>query len=177
MFKMLIEQNRLEEDALYLLPSPGGGSASKSAAPSNLSRAISWITLERLLILFLFGLLSYCISFITLQNRCAKSTTAQLLTTAQYGVDRNYMTLDHANDHLWDTLTLNHENGGVIWSSDGNTEGNETVGIISMFHQLHCLSSFRKALQAASSGEDIGKDWHDNGHWPHCFDYMRKVST
>lgn len=45
------------------------------------------------------------------------------------------------------------------------------------FHQLHCLAAFRKALQESREGIDIGMSWRDNGHWPHCFDYMRKVST
>lgn len=43
------------------------------------------------------------------------------------------------------------------------------------FHQLHCLASMRKALQDAREGVDIGVDYRDNGHWPHCFDYLRKV--
>lgn len=46
---------------------------------------------------------------------------------------------------------------------------------IPRFHQLHCLSSLRKALQHAAHGEDIGTDYHDNAHWPHCFDYLRST--
>ena len=40
---------------------------------------------------------------------------------------------------------------------------------------MHCLTSFRKALQDASDGVEIGKDNHDNSHWPHCFDYLRNA--
>lgn len=44
------------------------------------------------------------------------------------------------------------------------------------FHQLHCLAAMRKALQDAREGVDIGVDYRDDGHWPHCFDYLRKAS-
>lgn len=43
------------------------------------------------------------------------------------------------------------------------------------FHQLHCLSSFRKALQDAYEGQAVAFDWQSNGHWPHCLDYLRKT--
>jgi hypothetical protein len=33
----------------------------------------------------------------------------------------------------------------------------------------------RKALQSATEGKNIGMDWHDDGHWPHCMDYLVKV--
>lgn len=44
------------------------------------------------------------------------------------------------------------------------------------FHQLHCVSSMRTALQDLLAGKDIGIDWHDNGHWPHCLDYLVQAS-
>ena len=34
----------------------------------------------------------------------------------------------------------------------------------------------RKALQSAAEGKNIGVDWHDDDHWPHCMDYLVKVS-
>jgi hypothetical protein len=43
------------------------------------------------------------------------------------------------------------------------------------FHQLHCLAYFRKTLQRAHAGEDVGLDWEDNSHWPHCFLYLRQA--
>ena len=43
------------------------------------------------------------------------------------------------------------------------------------FHQLHCLAAFRRAIQLGHEGIDPGKDFMDDAHWPHCFDYMRKV--
>lgn len=33
----------------------------------------------------------------------------------------------------------------------------------------------RKALQRARAGEDIGIDYRDNTHWPHCFHYLREA--
>jgi hypothetical protein len=49
--------------------------------------------------------------------------------------------------------------------------------IFSRFHQLHCLASFRKALQDLQDGKFIGKDENDDMHWPHCFDYLYQVSV
>lgn len=43
------------------------------------------------------------------------------------------------------------------------------------FHQIHCLTSFRKALQTAREGNEIGIDFHDDEHWPHCLWYMRQA--
>jgi hypothetical protein len=44
-------------------------------------------------------------------------------------------------------------------------------------HQLHCLVSMRKALQDAYEGKEIGFDQNENGHWPHCFNYLREVRS
>lgn len=33
----------------------------------------------------------------------------------------------------------------------------------------------RKTLQQARAGEDIGIDYRDNTHWPHCFHYLREA--
>ena len=67
--------------------------------------------------------------------------------------------------------------GGLVWASDGNADGKETVGMISMFHQLHCLSGLRVALQASSEGKFVGIDQNDDLHWPHCMDYLRQVRS
>lgn len=40
---------------------------------------------------------------------------------------------------------------------------------------MHCLTMFRKALQDARDGKNIGTDWHDDDHWPHCMDYLLQV--
>lgn len=45
------------------------------------------------------------------------------------------------------------------------------------FHQLHCLASIRMALQESKENKDIGMDWRDNAHWPHCLDYLRQVGS
>lgn len=100
-------------------------------------------------------------------------------TLQKYGGDTEYMTLDHKNDFLWEVLVMNDTSGhgGLIWASDGNEDGKETVGMISMFHQLHCLVGLRMALQASSEGKFVGMDQNDDDHWPHCFDYLRQVRS
>jgi hypothetical protein len=40
---------------------------------------------------------------------------------------------------------------------------------------MHCLAKMRMALQEAREGKEIGKDWTDDAHWPHCLDYLRSV--
>jgi hypothetical protein len=40
---------------------------------------------------------------------------------------------------------------------------------------MYCLGFFRRTIQMARNGEDPGFDYWDNGHWPHCFDYLRNV--
>ncbi|KAM7186187.1 protein of unknown function (DUF3328) domain containing protein [Rhypophila sp. PSN 637] len=130
---------------------------------------------------------------------CAFSTTAlviltaiilsqqqQLLTSSQqpkqifqatFGADPSYMSLDHKYDHLWEDLG---SKGLIIKlpDADAGDNGNgkpPTPASISMFHQLHCLSSLRNALQQSREGVDPGLDWRDNDHWPHCLDYLRKT--
>ncbi|OKL60230.1 hypothetical protein UA08_04851 [Talaromyces atroroseus] len=83
-----------------------------------------------------------------------------------FGTSEEYMTLDHAFDHLWS------ETGN---SSIVKTDDSDKVESISMFHQLHCLGSIRHALQQSKEGIDIGMDFHDNAHWPHCLDYLRQT--
>lgn len=46
---------------------------------------------------------------------------------------------------------------------------------VSRFHQLHCLTSFRRALQNVREGVDIGVDQNDDSHWPHCLYYLRQA--
>lgn len=41
---------------------------------------------------------------------------------------------------------------------------------------MHCSAKMRMTLQQAREGLDIGEDWKEDSHWPHCFDYMRSVS-
>lgn len=80
-------------------------------------------------------------------------------------------------DFLWDDLVYNETTGGagLIWAAEGNADGKETVGMISMFHQLHCLAGIRTALQASAEGKFVGFDQNDDDHWPHCFDYLKSV--
>jgi hypothetical protein len=115
----------------------------------------------------------------------------------QYGTNRNYMTLDHAYDYLWEEEAV--RKGGHIRFSGTVPDGYPQSGSISMydqfshfshcsdaiifpmlirctrFHQLHCLGSFRKALQDAYEGKSVAFDWHDDIHWPHCLHYLHQV--
>ncbi|KAJ6004765.1 hypothetical protein N7540_012564 [Penicillium herquei] len=89
-------------------------------------------------------------------------------TPMVYGYDRPYMSLNHTYDHLWNETS----NSGLVYTE---VEGDEEVGAIAMFHQLHCLVAMRAAMQNAAEGKDIGIDQTEDRHWPHCFDYLRKT--
>lgn len=89
-----------------------------------------------------------------------------------YGADLRYMSLDHKFDYLWASEA--EGNNGVVYLPPYNGQTSH-LGNIGMFHQLHCLTSFRAALQRAREGEDIGIDPLDNSHWPHCLFYMRQA--
>ncbi|KAM7212551.1 protein of unknown function (DUF3328) domain containing protein, partial [Rhypophila decipiens] len=95
------------------------------------------------------------------------------IVQATFGADPSYMSLDHKYDHLWENLGSK----GLIIKLPDDASDNEkpTPASISMFHQLHCLSSLRNALQQSREGVDPGLDWRDNDHWPHCLDYLRKT--
>ncbi|KAI5865371.1 hypothetical protein GGS23DRAFT_558942 [Durotheca rogersii] len=132
----------------------------------------------------------------TLMSYCALSTTIIVFLTAAvlghvrtdtscqprsrngqsfYGVlgsDPSYMSLDHKYDSLWEDLG---STGLVIKLPDDDYGGEPRHASISMFHQLHCLSSLRHAIQQAREGIDPGFDWRDNDHWPHCMEYLRKT--
>ncbi|KAI1436983.1 hypothetical protein GGR50DRAFT_158091 [Xylaria sp. CBS 124048] len=91
---------------------------------------------------------------------------------AVFSGDLSYMSVDHKYDHLWEDLGAK---GLIVKLPDENYDEKLRPGSISMFHQLHCLSSLRHAIQQAREGTDPGLDWQDNDHWPHCMDYLRKT--
>jgi hypothetical protein len=146
----------------------------RSVILKTMSSIHSFITIERLIILALLGVLIPCIPLAISSTNCLPQTNFSM---RPYGSNTDYMTLDHQKDALWLSLTLNDTegSGGLVWASDGNADGKETVGMITMFHQLHCLGGLRMALQNATEGKFIGIDEHDNAHWPHCMDYLRQV--
>ncbi|KAH7380634.1 hypothetical protein BKA66DRAFT_126286 [Pyrenochaeta sp. MPI-SDFR-AT-0127] len=94
----------------------------------------------------------------------------QNLVKTRFFRDLRYMSLDHETDYLWQEHQL--MSTGNIRLPDG--KGNTTLKGIAMFHQMHCLAGMRRALQLAKEGVDIGTDWRDDAHWPHCFDYLRE---
>lgn len=89
-----------------------------------------------------------------------------------YGTKTRYMSLSPTFDHYWMPELSDHN---ALITLAVHSDGSEEHGAISMFHQLHCLSSIRMALQRASIGEDIGTDWHDDLHWPHCLHHLREM--
>lgn len=89
-----------------------------------------------------------------------------------YGSNFRYMSLSPAYDSYW-TGELSPYNAMITLAT--RPDGTEEHGAIAMFHQLHCLSSLRMALQKASNGEDIGVDWKDDLHWPHCLHHLREM--
>jgi hypothetical protein len=182
MYDKLVERNPEESDVCNLLPSnediTNDGFITKPRTFSYLSFGVRLVTFERFLILLLLASLSFCLRRVIFQqDQCAIGIKTAGTNIITYGFNGQYMTLNHSNDYLWEDLVPWGDPRGAIWSGDGNDEGIETPGAISMFHQLHCLTSFRTALQNSAEGRDIGEDWHDDPHWPHCFDYLRNASN
>ncbi|KAK4499258.1 hypothetical protein PRZ48_009771 [Zasmidium cellare] len=89
-----------------------------------------------------------------------------------YGHDRRYMSLAKEYDPLW---ALDAIGRGAISLPLTPSSTEPLPGLIGMFHQLHCLAGIRHALQRAKAGEDIGINDDDDGHWPHCFHYLREA--
>ncbi|KEY71912.1 hypothetical protein S7711_11358 [Stachybotrys chartarum IBT 7711] len=90
---------------------------------------------------------------------------------AALGSDPTYMSLDHKYDNLWDDFGM----ASLAIKLPDSAHGEPKHAAISMFHQLHCLTSLRTAIQQAREGHDPGMDWQTNNHWPHCMDYLRKT--
>ncbi|PYI16962.1 hypothetical protein BO99DRAFT_434959 [Aspergillus violaceofuscus CBS 115571] len=128
-----------------------------------------------LLMILILSLLNLPMSIIQLDTRsCASNHSTEDTVPTTFTQDKEFQSLDRSFDHLWAELSMNKTTAGLIYTAE---KGNrKEQGGISMFHQLHCLMMMRQALQAASEGEAIGKDWHDDGHWPHCMDYLVKVA-
>jgi len=94
----------------------------------------------------------------------------------EYGKDLRYMSLHHKYDHLWNRIGSDH--GGLIkYPEKGRSHpGRDApLGVMSMFHQLHCVAALRNALQSGYYGMGIAFDQTENPHWPHCLDYLRKT--
>jgi hypothetical protein len=66
----------------------------------------------------------------------------------------SYQDIWHDHDAVWEQLQRpNGVQGGEI-----KFAGMERTVGISMFHQLHCISGFRAAMQLLQEGKDIGHD-------------------
>lgn len=118
-----------------------------------------------------------------------KCASTDRLTETRFFRDTRYMSIEPETDHLWEEwispLT------GVTKTENGSIEAISMFALLSndscerrklmidfRFHQLHCLSGVRKALQDAANGKDIGRSSKDGlQHWPHCLDFLKSVGT
>ncbi|KAI0394289.1 hypothetical protein F5Y17DRAFT_264383 [Xylariaceae sp. FL0594] len=89
----------------------------------------------------------------------------------QFGSNDTYTSIDHKYDHLWGDDSMEN----LLVKIPDHYGAPATPGVISMFHQLHCLSSLRTAIQMASEGKDAIHDGHISRHWPHCLNYLRNT--
>ncbi|OJJ96907.1 hypothetical protein ASPACDRAFT_1890748, partial [Aspergillus aculeatus ATCC 16872] len=158
----------------------GEFSDEKSGHLNNQSTFIAHVLLHPitkitiLLVILILSLFNLPISIIQLDSRsCVSKASTEDTVPTIFTQDKQFQSLDHSFDHLWSELSMNKTTAGLIYT--GKKGNRKEQGGISMFHQLHCLTMMRQALQSASEGEDIGKDWHDDGHWPHCMDYLAKM--
>jgi len=109
------------------------------------------------------------LSLFTLRGRsqCSVQQDGGWNVTRPYGRENtSRMSLDHEHDDMWSVFEPIPAFGGM------SKDNPDTAGMISMFHQMHCLASLRQALQLARDGEDIGHGGKDESHWPHCLDYL-----
>ncbi|CZR59355.1 uncharacterized protein PAC_09247 [Phialocephala subalpina] len=94
------------------------------------------------------------------------SSQANKVFKAAYGHNTALMSVDHKYDSLWENQDGQSQ---VLLLPDDDSDGELVPGAFSMFHQLHCLSSLRHAIQMAREGKDPGLDQKDNTHWPHYY--------
>lgn len=113
------------------------------------------------------------VDIILRNGRCTSGSELHGFTIPRsYGSNFRYMSLSPTYDSYWNG-ELSPYNAMITLAT--RPDGSEEHGAIAMFHQLHCLSSLRMALQKASNGENIGVDWTDDLHWPHCLHHLREM--
>lgn len=112
--------------------------------------------------------------YITLKgNRCVTAPSVDI----EFKQDLTFQSLSSEYDQKWEDLVT--PNGGFFFANNA-TGGLEAYGI-SMFHQLHCLSMVRRALQqnddsANSTQQPRGPKYQLNmKHVLHCMDFIRQV--
>ncbi|EMD85385.1 hypothetical protein COCC4DRAFT_206580 [Bipolaris maydis ATCC 48331] len=104
-------------------------------------------------------------------------------SSTTFGRHKEYESLAHAQDPLWDDLIP--QNGGFLILPSAHGELNQYN--VSMFHQLHCLAMIRSVVQGLQEKTDPARIHvrHDHGHgdpeagisdkhWQHCLDYLRQ---
>lgn len=91
----------------------------------------------------------------------------------------NKTKLTHKDQPTWDDILFPKRGKGAVLSM---IDGAQNYGI-SMFHQLHCLTTIRGIVfpdtsadqNAAISIAHSGDKADDTIHWAHCFDYIAQV--
>jgi hypothetical protein len=111
----------------------------------------------------------------------------QNATQRVFSQTKIYSDLTSAADKNWTRLIP--PNGGFVVRQ--NEEGKSEMAGVSMFHQLHCLSMIRMAVQDMRAGrkpahshqeqvhgegeaaqEKLDKNQTEEEHWVHCLDYL-----
>ena len=114
----------------------------------------------------------------------ARACPAVPLLEVQFTKNMAFQNLSQVHDDDWQNLIA--PNGGFFFEYS-NTGNLEAYGI-SMFHQLHCLSNIRRALQQqyepmnSVAAENTNHGEHsavhsDMNHILHCMDYIRQVEV
>lgn len=108
-------------------------------------------------------------------SKCFTFNSTETIFSEHY----EYQNWSQAADPLWEQLIP--ANGGFI--VDESNPENSVYGL-AMFHQLHCVQMIRNAFQElyarldgrSDGGGNVLHDL-DEGHLLHCLDYFRQVST
>jgi hypothetical protein len=115
------------------------------------------------------------------QTEAPSQIPIQVTTQRIFSQTRIYSDLSPAADKNW-TRLIPPNGGFVVRKGEG---GKSEMAGVSMFHQLHCLSMIRMAVQdmragrqpALSHDEIEEEEKHGDGrpleeHWVHCLDYL-----
>jgi hypothetical protein len=173
--------NDMEEEELHLLPS-------ETATPQKYQRVIHYRRERPPYMTIAIRLVTLAVTVFNLymaiqKPLCSRNTFHNVL----FEENAEFQNLSRSYNENWDKLVT--PNGGFFFET---TKGGETTAQgLSMFHQLHCVSMIRTALQDVAlpppatskqdeKGELAGKGHHkghlDMLHVRHYLNYVRQVS-
>lgn len=102
-----------------------------------------------------------------------------------HGIRIQKESLNHLDDHP--EIEAEPAEGGHHGHGHGHSHGGGESGfVISMEHQLHCLTVIRGLIFPNNTNIALNSSntpWRENtielnyGHWSHCFDYLAQVGT